>query len=43
MKLSGAPLLGKLLALPTRLQRPARDEHCSLLDKFVSYEEKKVF
>ncbi len=44
---SGAPLLGRLLALPTkhkiRLERLARDKRSSLLPKFVNYVRKKFY
>jgi len=43
--LSGTPLYGKLLALPTniRLERLARDKHSSLLRKLVNYGRKKLY
>ncbi len=44
--LSGAPLLGRLLASPTiktRLERFAKDKHSSLLRKSVNYRSKKFY
>jgi hypothetical protein len=45
--LSGAPLLGRLLALPTnimiKLERPLRHKHSSLSRTFVNYGRKIFF
>ncbi len=45
--LSDAPLLGRLLALPTdkytRLEKHAKDKRSSLLRKFVTYGSKKFY